>query len=284
MRYTLILISTLYLAPVWGVRPFVTDDARITDVRQLEFETWTEFSRGSETTLGQHVMGGFTFNEWLQVIAGVGVGQELDGELTISNPVIQPKILLWQAYDDGFPGLALGLGTTLPYGRGAYFDDALGYYAIAMITTRQFNDWLQLHLNFGRKFSQEKGQSTEGRNYWGVGLDVGVMHMDYRLIAEAYAGDPFESFAPDIAFQSGLRWLKSEYINFDVTFGTQPELQSNRRRSGHWEYWGQVGVRLLFDTFRDQLGPGLYEGARGAINPRSAFPNKPRPQFPAQTN
>jgi hypothetical protein len=277
----ILLIFTFNPSSLWAVRPFVTDDARITDVRQLEFETWTEFARSSsEVTLGQHIMTGFSFTEWLQVIGGFGLGHDFDAnEIVMTNPVIQPKFLLWQAYDDGFPGLALATGITLPYGQGAYYDDATGYYAMAMTTTRLFKDWLLIHLNLGQIFAKEKNESTISRHYWGLGFDIGIVNIDYRLIAEAYAGDPFEALGPDLAFQAGFRWLKNDFLNYDLTFGTQPELNENGNRSGRWEGWAQIGVRLLFDNFRGPLGPGLYEGAPGAFNPRAKFPIKPQPEF-----
>jgi hypothetical protein len=271
-----LLIFIIFFFPfnAFAVRPFVTDDARIIDVRQVEIETWTELGRSStESTLGQHIMSGYTFNNWFELIGGFGIGRDLkNGEFTIGNPVIQPKFLLWQAYDDGFPGLAMGLGTTLPYGRGAFHDEALGYYTIAMMTSRLFNDWLQLHFNFGKTFAKEKGEATEGRNYWGIGIDVGVYKHDYRYILEAYSGDPFEALGPDLSIQTGFRWLKSDSLNFDFTLGTQPELTETRTRSGRWEYWGQVGVRILFDELRGKLGPGRFEGAKGAFNPKNKSP------------
>jgi hypothetical protein len=269
MKQLLILIIFFFSSNVFAVRPFVTDDARIVDVRQLEIETWTEFARSStEMTLGQHIMTGYSFNDWFELIGGFGKGKDLkNGEFTIGNPVIQPKFLLWQAYRDGFPGLAIGLGATLPYGRGAFHDEAFGAYAVGMMTSRLFHDRLQLHFNFGKTFAKEKGQATGGRNYWGIGIDVGVYKIDHRYILEAYAGDPFEALGPNLSFQTGFRWLKSDFLNFDFTIGTQPELTETRTRSGKWEYWGQVGVRLLFDELRGKLGPSRYEGAKGALNP-----------------
>jgi hypothetical protein len=278
----ILLLVTLSQSPVANaVRPFVTDDARITDERQIEIETWTEFGRSShDTTLGQHFMGGYSPTHWLQVIGGLGIGQDLErGNGTVSNAVIQPKFLLWQAYDDGFPGFAVSTGYIFHNGHGAYHDEAQGSYAIGMLTTRLFDDWLQVHLNFGRLFGREAGGSWESRNYWGLGLDLGVFHKDYRLIAEAYAGDPFEPLGPELAFQAGLRWLKSDFVNFDFTAGTQPEQRESGTRSGRWEYWAQAGVRVLFDTLRGSLGPGSYEGARGAFNPRGASHAGARPQF-----
>jgi hypothetical protein len=254
---------------VHAVRPFVTDDARIIDVYQIEVETWTELQRSSsEKTVGQHFMGGLTVNDWLEIIGGGGAGYDFDNdEFLVTNPVLQPKILLWQAAENGVPGMALATGLMFPTGRGeAYFDDATSYYFLALFTSRLFDDWLQVHLNLGRTYAKVSGATTDENNYWGIGLDVGVYDIDYRWIVEAYSGDPFEAFAPDLAFQSGFRWLKSDTLNFDVTFGTQPELNDDLRRSGKWEVWAQFGIRLLFDTFRGDRGPGDPFGAKGMFS------------------
>ena len=248
-----------------AVRPFVTDDARISDVGQVELETWTEVQRGhGDVTVGQHVMFGASPTEWLQVLAGTGGGRTIrGGEWTWANPVIQPKLLVWRAYEDGFPGLAFSGGVTLPFGQGAYFDPAAGGYLIAMTTTRLKNDWLLLHANLGATFAAPRQESITTKPYWGIGMDLGVFHHDLRIIAEAYSGDPFEALGPNFATQVGFRWIKSDHVNLDMTFGAQPEQHTMRRTTGAWEMWGQLGVRLLFDAFTPEGRAGDPLGGRG---------------------
>jgi len=265
LRIKLVLFFIITLPKLtWAVRPFVTDDARIIDVRQLEVETWTEFQRSKhETTIGQHIMAGYTFNSWFELIAGSGVGHDhKNNEFAVANPVIQPKFLLWQAKENGIPGLALASGLTMRSGTGAYYEEAMGYYFMALATTRLFKDWLQIHLNLGKKYADVKNEQNVNKDYWGLGIDVGIYHIDYRIIAEAYAGDPFEALGPRVSYQAGFRWLKSDFINYDLTFGMQREVE-NRSHAGRNEYWVQIGIRLLFDNLRSDLGAGDPLGAKG---------------------
>lgn len=277
LRSLVFLAALLAAAPAWAVRPFVTDDARIIDVGQIELEMWPELVRtGGRSEWGYHLMGGVTVNNWLEIIAGAGVGLGSDGVFAVANPVIQPKLLLLRAEDDGVPGVSIAAGLTLPVGRGHLFDDATGFYLIAPLTSRLFNDWLLIHVNLGFISAKEPGEAVFTRPYWGVGFEQGVFHEDIRLIGEAYAGDPFVALGPTYAFQWGLRWLTSDYVNFDLTFGAQPVVNGNGVGAGPggpgtgpgvvgngngWEFWGQVGIRLLFDTFRKT--PGDFMGAPG---------------------
>ncbi|MBX3272574.1 MAG: hypothetical protein KF729_20105 [Sandaracinaceae bacterium] len=256
-----------------AVRPFVTDDARISDVGQLELEAWPDLVlAGGHVGTNFNVMFGASFTEWMQVIAGGGFGVQHDGQWTVTNPVVQPKILLWRAADDGVPGLALGFGVTLPLGVGDTFEDATGLYAIAMLTSRLYDDWLVVHFNVGARAAIVPEHASHGgdveviaRPYWGFGLDIGFFHPNVRLIAESYAGDPFEALGPDYAFQWGYRWLANDYLNFDVTLGMQPLLIDRQPLEGRWETWMQVGVRVLADVLT--RGRGDPQGARGLVPP-----------------
>ncbi|MBX3248393.1 MAG: hypothetical protein KF901_14535 [Myxococcales bacterium] len=263
-----------------AVRPFVTDDARIIDYGQLELEMWPELVfRDGKWHPGFHVMSGVSPTEWLEIIVGGGIGLEEGRHFTVANPVIQPKLLVWRAAENGFPGLSLAAGVTLPVGRGEMFDDATGLFFIAPITSRLFDDWFLIHANVGLTAAIVPGdaelgttRSTTVRPYWGVGIDVGLFHKDARFIFEAYAGDPFEALGPRRAFQWGFRWMRSDYVNLDVTFGAQPRVAEGTEAELRHprEFWGQIGIRLLFDVFRD--GPGDPMGARGMTGFRRFHP------------
>jgi hypothetical protein len=127
-----------------------------------------------------------------------------------------------------------------------------------MTTTRLLDDWLMLHLNVGAKVGVPLDGGSEARFYWGLGFDVGVGWHWLRLIGEAYAGDPFEAFGAAYAFQWGSRLLVSDYLAFDLTFGTEP-----RHGSGQFDVWGQLGVRLLYDAFTRGGAPGDPNGPHG---------------------
>jgi hypothetical protein len=99
------------------------------------------------------------------------------------------------------------------------------------------------------------GEALSARPYWGVGLDVALGRDDVRAIVESYAGDPFEALGPRVAAQWGFRWLPSDYVNVDLTFGAQPELD-DLGQTRRFEAWGQVGHGGR---------PGEPMGARGLM-------------------
>lgn len=259
-----------------AVRPFVTDDARIIDPGQIEVEMWPEFGRyEGDLSPGFHGMMGVSFNEWFELIAGAGYNRNLSRRLNeIADPVIQPKLLLLRAEEDGRPGFALLLGTTLPTARWGGHSTLFGNFAIVCNTTRLFDDWLFVHVNYGVRMVTSGSGEVSARPYWGVGFDAAIGHIDWRFIGEAYAGDPFEVHAPLVAFQWGFRWLHSDAFNFDLTFGLQPDTAGG----GGWRHpdlWAQTGIRVLFDAFNKNRRPGDPNGAIGAFS----YPNsgKPRP-------
>jgi hypothetical protein len=257
--------ALLFCREAGAVRPFVTDDARIVDVGQIETENWVELTRlGGVWHPGIHMMGGATLNEWLELIAGGGVGLESGRRLSVANPVIQPKLLLWRADEDGFPGLALALGVTLPAGQGYLYDEATGYYAIAPVTSRLFEDRLQLHVNLGVVGATSEVESA-AKPYWGVGAEIEVLRDLPHVVVEAYAGDPFEALGPAWAVQYGLRWIASDYFNMDLTFGLQPD---QTPAFDGLEAWGQLGVRFLFDAFTPGGRAGDFMGAKGMFSLR----------------
>jgi hypothetical protein len=270
-----ILAGMCMLASTWSrragaVRPFVTDDARIIDVGQIETENWVDVLRaGGRWLPGLNVMAGASVSEWLELIAGGGVGLDA-GALSVANPVIQPKLLLWRADEDGFPGLALALGVTLPAGQGFLYDEATGYYAIAPVTSRLFEDRLQVHVNVGIIGAVSQAENAL-RPYWGVGAEVEAVPDLPHVVVEAYAGDPFEALGPSWAVQYGLRWIASDHFNMDLTFGFQPDQTPG---FDGLEHWGQLGLRFLFDAFTPGGRPGDFMGARGmlSLRPRAKTP------------
>ncbi|TVQ86949.1 MAG: hypothetical protein EA397_19445 [Deltaproteobacteria bacterium] len=261
-----LLLTAISMSPIEAaaVRPFVTDDARIVDVGQIETESWLEYQRQPNLHLGVfNVMAGATITPWIEILAGGGVGFDSERQMTVLNPVITPKFLFWEASEDGTPGLALAIGVTLPFGRGELFEPATGFYAFAPITTRLFDDALMVHANLGARGAYLPDDGTTLRPYWGLGIEAAVFgHAAPHLVLEAYSGDPFEALGPNIAAQGGFRWLATDYVNVDLTFGGQPEV-----RGPGMELWAQVGLRLLFDAFTPGGRRGDPMGATGAFAP-----------------
>ncbi len=274
-----VAINFCISTPSHAVRPFVTDDARIADYGQIEAESWMEVTHAEKAfgdAPGLASMLGVTPLDWLEVIAGTGVARASNNRWAIANPVIQTKVLFTRAEQDGAPGYAFVSGATFDAGQttlsaGGTTDETINprykqgdnYYAIGLMTYRLFDDTLQIHSNLGLRAEHQSGIGVLLRPYWGIGVDAEVLRKDIHAIAEAYAGDPLQYNAPLYAGQFGARWIYSDYVNVDLTFGAQPNMNTYRQTTSAVEVWGQVGLRLLFDVFTHDGNPGSAEGAIG---------------------
>lgn len=275
-----ILVFLIFLtSTAYAVRPFVTDDARIADYGQLEMESWMEITHaegGFGDAPGFNSMFGVTPLDWLEIIAGTGFSRASDDKWALANPVLQTKVLFTRAEANGDPGYAFASGATFDIGQttlaaGGTVDESsnpkykLGdnYYAIGLMTHRLFNDSVQLHTNFGLRAEHQSGIGLRLRPYWGLGFDAAIIGDDIHAIAEAYAGDPLAYNAPLYAGQFGARWIYSDYVNIDLTFGAQPTVDTWRQTTSKVEVWGQLGLRLLFDAFTHDDRPGSADGAIG---------------------
>lgn len=249
---------------LFAVRPFVTDDARISDYGQLELEMWPDFNVSSSgNTIGYNLMFGMSFTDYLQIITGSGVGQKMEGgSYHLHNWVFQPKLLLWEAKEE-WPGFAIAWGTIVPFNYKEVFRKNTGYFSNGMVTFRLFSDWLLVHTNFGYVWATDGTAPAYGKLYWGLGIDQGIIWPELRLIAEIFAGDPYEIIGPTLANQVGFRYLYSDYINLDLTFGWQEEVNEQRQGMGTTTWWAQLGIRLLFDLFTHEGKPGNPLGAPG---------------------
>ena len=279
------VILALLFAPIqasYAVRPFVTDDARIADYGQVEIESWMEVSHAEGDfgdAPGFNSMLGITPLDWLEVIAGSGFARATNDKWAIANPIVQTKVLFTRAEANGDPGLAFVSGATFDIGQttvaaGGTVDESVNpkyklgdnYYAIGLMTYRLLNDSVQLHTNFGLRAEHQSGIGLRMRPYWGIGFDAAIIGDDIHAIAEAYAGDPLAYNAPLYAGQFGARWIYSDYVNIDLTFGAQPTMDTYRETTSKVEVWGQLGLRLLFDAFTHGGQPGSADGARGMFS------------------
>ena len=225
MRYRccLPILATLLAPPtVFAARPLVTDDARLTDARACQMESWFHIHHDSTElwALPACNPGGnfeLTIGEALSRAAG---HTDNNGAF-----LIQGKTLFKPLETNGYGvGLAVGYSTELGSGEGrsAYF------YVPTSISFA--NDRFVLHTNLGAVRELE-GATT--RLTWGIGSETQTTDRLF-IIAETYGqnkGSPF--------FQMGLRyWIIPNHVQVDTTFGSQ---------IGHLhdERWVSIGLRLI---------------------------------------
>ncbi|MCS6838739.1 MAG: hypothetical protein NZ480_07825 [Bdellovibrionaceae bacterium] len=238
---------------VQAVRPFVTDDARIVSKGQLEIETYPEHIVGEQPAIFDwQLMLGYTFTEWFELIVGSPMLQP-------GGQVIQPKFLLYPSVPGSWvPGLAFGLGWVQDFRSHEVTEREEARYLIGIMTWRLPDDVLQVHLNVGPREGWSNIKQFRSNDwFWGIGFDWGLwFDLNWRVIGEHFRGDPLDPMPSQSSFQYGMRYLQSDEVNFDITFGQQ--LNPHWSSEGHSEFgnsamvrvehWVQVGIRLLFNT------------------------------------
>lgn len=253
-----------------AVRPFVTDDARIVDVGQIEFETWLEMvndTAGWSDHPAYATIVGYSFTEWLEVLAGTSMTYDGDEGLGVENPTLMGKFLFVQSTPQGRPGHAMSISHAFDTGAGSLYEPGHVTSLVGMTSFRPFDDRMQLHFNYGlRSDRTEEGRQYE-RFYWGVGTEVDLPFMPLggeklTWVGEVFAGDPLVPNAPDWAIQTGFRWHYNDHYQVDLVYGYEPELDIDRKRMGY-AHSIQIGFRMLFDAFTPGGRSGSAEGARG---------------------
>lgn len=239
----------------WAVRPFVTDDARITYPGQLETESWIELgtARGQRPEWGLHVLTGTTVSDRLELIAGwTGVSYQ-DRRIHLDDLVVQPKYLLYRSFG-GVPSVSAALGMLVPISG-----DRQRWNSYAMVhvswfldipedSTDPYDNGLAIHINLGSKSQYHAGLSGRytTKPYWGVGFEVKTpISREFRFLGEVFNADPFDFEGEFPAFQTGFRWYKSPNVQWDVAYGgfRSPPREEHRL----WNHTFQTGLRVLFE-------------------------------------
>jgi len=263
------VVALILPSPAHAVRPFVTDDARIADVGQIEGETWFDFiPQDGRVMPVYNALFNVVPTDWLELGVSGGIGWDTDNTVTIVNQGLQGKLLFVRPVDGGLPGLSLVVGGILPWGRGSAWMDGYGGYIIAPVSVSLGGGDFLFHGNLGLVSGYPTIGEAVHRPFWGVGTDIAIGRSDFRGILEVFAGDPFDPLGPSLAGQVGTRWLVSDYLNLDVagTFARATDVDGSV--SGlDWSV--QFGVRFLIDAFTRGGAPGDTEGARGMVMWRS---------------
>lgn len=256
-----------FTSPAFAVRPFVTDDARIVDYGQVETETWLETTRDPNGVFapapGLNVMAGFSSTDWLEIIVGSGIGRNSDGGLAIGNPTLAAKVLFIPITDTA-PGFAISTATVFNHGRGDMYDEGRVHNLIGMNTWKFNNSFL--HVNYGIRHDDNNKGRAATRLYWGLGFETPFYGEDVTLVGEVFAGDPLIPNAPSLAAQWGVRYHHRDNTQFDLTFGVDPELDHQYRRTGSYAYTVQLGMRFVFDSYTRDGRPGNSDGAPGLFS------------------
>lgn len=226
----------------YGIRPFITDDARIVGARLAQCESWI---RLDDLSCQQWNVAAYGPNDRLEISLGLVHGIELSpiakNQYSYAMPLIQSKYLLKEYVPNKTPGIAIITGTFLPFGKGDFKApnfNAFGY--LALTESLGNNDLVLIHGNLGANYMHS--QSGDLTVTWGVGTQIrtfGGLH----FVGEVFSGDPYVP-GSGMAFQTGFRYFVNDFVQVDVTMGEGFAGQHKL------PLWGSLGVRMVTDWFK----------------------------------
>ncbi|MBL8914567.1 MAG: hypothetical protein JNM17_27940 [Archangium sp.] len=232
----------LSAAPALAIRPFITDDARVVGDKLVQLETWGTLEDG---LLIQWVAPSFGPTEWLEVSVAFTHGAQLydpagaeehaqPGPWGIAGPLVQAKFLVRHAEPNQLPGVAVAVGSLLPFGH-AHLRAAPGFFLYAAITeSLGENERVLIHANLGVGVRSET--TTDMSLLAGAGTQIRLF-AGLHGVAELVYGDAFTGIDA-FAVQGGFRYILNEHVQFDATVGGGVAGEPR-------PLWVSAGIRLV---------------------------------------
>lgn len=229
MQKVLAVSLILFTSSSYAARPMLTDDARVTDAKSCQMETWVRDNKNS-TEFWALPACNFTGN--LELTIGGAKSHDSNGTKT-TDSVYQAKTLLRKLSTNDW-GYGLVVGNVRHPAINTQSNGIGDFYAYVPSSISFLDDKFVLHTNLGVLHSkQEKNTNLT----WGVGSETRLTDKSY-LIAETFGqnkGNPY--------YQVGIRyWLVPNHVQIDTTYGDRMTNASDER-------WFSVGLRLLSTAF-----------------------------------
>lgn len=204
LYFFLLLISQQAI----GARPFVTDDARLTNAGSCQVEAWTRVYQHSHELWALPAC-----NPWgnLELTFG-GSSAKVDGQSNMLDSAFQAKTLFRElkANDWGI-GMALGIISHSDLKPGPnQFGNTYGYIPASLSL---WDDKIVLHSNIGLLHHKE---SKRNNMTWGLGSEIKVKS-NLLGIAEVYGDNKSNPY-----LQIGFRYsVIPNLFQIDTTYGQQ---------------------------------------------------------------
>lgn len=224
-RITLLLFSS----SAYAARPMLTDDARVTDAKSCQIETWV---RDNKDSVEFWALPACNFSGNLELTIGGARSNDSNGTNT-SDTVFQAKTLIRKLTTNDW-GYGLVIGNARHPAIDTQSNFIGNFYAYVPASISFLDDQLILHTNLGVLHNKQEKHTNLT---WGVGSETKLTDKSY-LIAEAFGQSTGNAF-----YQVGIRyWLMPNHIQLDTTYG-------DRIGMGNDERWLSVGIRLLSTAF-----------------------------------
>jgi hypothetical protein len=204
------LIAVLLVpASAWAYRPFVSTDAAVADLREVEIELGyfnLERTRRGNTIATPDMVLNYGLAKNVELVGQFRL--DVSPEVEISDPGLSLKGVVREGVLQDKPGLSVAVeaGPLLPSTRPR--EHRVGFEAIGIVSGRLAP--VTVHVNGGGGL--DRGGHPFG--VWGVIAEV-PLHSRLRLVGEVN-GQTTQSERPDNSALLGLIWLASKNLSLDA--------------------------------------------------------------------
>lgn len=223
IRLCLPIFLCLLAQSAWAARPFVTDDARLTNAGNCQLEAWSRVYRESVELWALpacNLTGNF------EVTLGGGTFKN-NNESSHSNDYVMQMKTLFQPLEVGHFGVGFALGK-IAHPDISPGPNQFGNTYMYVPISYAFENNMVVHINLG--LLKDRGVSQLKTTY-GLGMEV-PMHGKWVGIGEVYGDETQQPF-----YQIGVRYsVIPNLFQIDATTGQQ--IQGNQQTQ-----WMSIGLR-----------------------------------------
>jgi hypothetical protein len=152
----------------------------------------------------------------------------------IGGPLVQGKVLLRPAEAWAPPGVAVVLGSLLPFGSDGVRSPPGFFFFFALTQNLGEHERVLIHLNLGASTLMD-GQGTAGL-LAGIGTQIRLF-AGMHLIAETVYGDAYTNIQA-FAVQGGFRYIINDHVQLDASVGVGVAGEPR-------PWWFSAGIRLV---------------------------------------
>lgn len=220
MKLWISIVVSGLVASCWGVRPLVTDDARITPPHECQIESWMKNGYGLSEVW---IMPACNPEDNLEIT--VGSGKKLTAPYS-ADYILQLKTLI-KPFDEKSYGIGL-VGGVVAHPDIAIHANQIGNSYFFIPVSVALSDRIIVHTNLGLSQLWDQGQTLMT---WGVGYEV-IITPQLMGIGEFFGDDHHGGYG-----HGGVRyWLIPNHLQIDMTVGHHV-VQADG--------WVSIGLRMI---------------------------------------
>jgi hypothetical protein len=209
-----IVLLLLSQSVAWGYRPFVSTDAAVADLKEMEIELGyfnLEREKGRNTFIVPKVVLNYGLIQNLELVGEFGVEEPSHGSVRLTDPGLSLKAVLKEGVLQEKSGVSFAVeaGPLLPSTNRE--ENRLGFEASGILSGKL--DTLTYHVNFGGGVDRAQ---TNPFLVWGVIAELPITPK-LRLVGEIN-GESVRGNRPDNSALVGFIW-KSPLSNLSIDAG-----------------------------------------------------------------